>query len=295
MKINIKIRILFCLHLLSFFVLSVSFAVENSGSPDTIPLQGHRIAFIDPKGPFTYTTKTVNYKTTDNASIEATLVIPKIDSPKSGIVFVHMWARDRMTFWGLPEYLATYGFPSIYMDLRGHGNSSFPNDPKEKITINDIKRSYLELYLDILPAFSILNQEKTVKVNNLILIAASLGCPLGVNAAQYVKGSITGMIFLAPSMEYFDVNCFQSINEVSTKPVYVISDTTDQAYRSAVNFFNHFEGYKTFFKIQQIGHGTDILFKNIGFPSLIKDWVEQIDQRASFFQKLSDDKITDKE
>lgn len=283
-----------CLFLLFLSIFTLSVYAENSEPSATIPLNGHILNFKDPKGPFKYTTKILTYKTSDNASIEATLVIPKSEAPKSGIVFVHMWARDRMTFWGLPEYLATYGYTSIYMDLRGHGNSSFP-DSTEKITINDKKRSYKDLSLDIIPAFKILNQQKTVKPDHLILIAASLGCPLGLNAAQYVKESITGMIFLAPAMEYFDVHCYQSMNELKDKPSYVIADKEDGAYHSAINFFNHFECYKTFFRLNKVGHGTDILFKDLGFPTLIREWVVQINQNSSFFQKLSNDKINNKE
>lgn len=293
MKKNTRTRNYYFLSFL--FVLAFSSPVhaakpEKSGN---VPLNGQILNFDDPKGPFEFTSEILTYKSKDNASIEATLVLPKTDSPKSGIVFVHMWARDRMTFWGLPEYLATYGYPSIYMDLRGHGKSSFPNS-NIKITTKDKKKPYSDFYLDILPAFEILQQQKTVRKDHLILLGASLGCPLGVNAAQKYKKSIAGMIFLAPAIDYFDVNCLSALRELQKKPAYAIIEKTDRSYRSALHFFNQFEGYKTLLKITRVGHGTDILYKNLGFPTLIRSWVEQIDQNSSFFQKLSNDKCKDK-
>ena len=283
--------------LLSFLLLISLSPALYAAKPEVagdIPLKGEILAFNDPKGPFEFTSKILTYQTKDKANIEATLLLPKTNSPKSGIVFVHMWARDRMTYWGLPEYLATYGYPSIYMDLRGHGNSTFPHS-KIKITTKDKKKSYSDFYQDILPAFGILNGQQMVKKDHLILIGASLGCPLGLNAAKYFKDSIAGMIFLAPAIEYFDVNCLPALNELQKKPAYAIVEKTDRSYRSALHFFNQFEGYKTLIKLTSVGHGTDILYKNLGFPTLIRQWVEQIDQNSSFFQKLSNDKTKDKE
>ncbi len=294
MKTNIKSLVHKSLFMALLSIWSLhAYALKNDVS-ENVPLNGHILNFDDPKGPFEFTTEILTYQSKDRASIEATLVLPKTDSPRSGIVFVHMWARDRMTFWGLPEYMATFGFPSIYMDLRGHGKSSFP-DSNIKITPRDKNKSYRDFYLDILPAFKILNEQKTVRQDHLILLGASLGCPLGVKAAQEFKDSIAGMIFLAPSIDYFDVNCFPALKKLRKKPAYVIVERTDRSYRSALHFFNQFQGYKTLMKLTDIGHGSDILYKNLGFPTLIRQWVEQIDQNSVFFQKLSDDKSNDKE
>ena len=293
MKRHTQIQTPFFLSLLFLIIFSFPVYAAKPDFSEEIPLNGSVLNFDDPRGPFDYTTEILNYKSRDNASIEATLVLPKTDSPKSGIVFVHMWARDRMTFWGLPEYLATYGYPSIYMDLRGHGKSSFPNS-SVKVTPRDKNKSYRDFYLDIIPAFKILNEQKTVRKDHLILLGASLGCPLGVKAAQEFKNSIAGMIFLAPSIDYFDVNCFSALNTLLKKPAYVIAEKSDRSYRSALHFFDQFEGYKTLLRLTNVGHGTDILYKNLKFPTLLREWVDQIDQNSAFFQKLSDDKSKDK-
>lgn len=264
------------------------FCEENRNvTVNGISLHGQVLKFSDEYGPYTYKSEIIHYESEDKAQIEATLLTPNTNALKTGIVFVHMWARDRMTYWGLPEYLATFGYVSIYMDLRGHGNSKFP-DPysKKVISIDDKKKEYQDLYLDILPAIDILNNQAIVKKGNLILIGASLGCPLGANAVEKKSSLISGMIFLSPAIDYFDVNCKKAIKNLKNKPTYVVLESTDKSFSSGMSFFNNFGYYKTLLKLDRIGHGSDTLYLNIGFPTIIKSWIEQIEALGPFLNNI---------
>lgn len=240
-----------------------------------IPLHGSVQKFSELYGPVAFDSKVIKYKTSDGARIEATLLTTKDAPAKPGLVFVHMWARDRNTWWGLPEYLASYGYSSIAMDLRGHGNSNLPNS-KYRYTTDDKRKSYKNSYLDVIHAIDILNEQASVVKNQLILLGASLGCPIGVNAAKERKHDFIGMIHLSPSIIYFDVNCRKALKELSHLPNYVIAEATDASFSNAIAFLNISNHYKTFYRLHKTGHGTNILFHDLGIPTVILSWVEQM-------------------
>lgn len=278
----------FLLYILIIMLFSQWAYSEKYQQKVQIPLKGMVIDFKDPKGPYDFETQIIHYESKDRASIEATILIPKSEEKKEGLVFVHMWARDRHTFWGLPQYLATYGYPSIYMDLRGHGNSNFPNS-KRKIKPKDKSVKYAPLINDIIPAIDLLNQKSCVKKDNLIMIGASLGCPLGVIAVEKRRDLFKGLIFLAPALVYFDVNCKSSLKKISHIPCYVISEKKERTFRSAKHFFSLFGNYKCFFPLDGIGHGTDILYHDIGFAGLILSWIKDISQMNEMLKNLKDE------
>ncbi|MBN2143667.1 MAG: alpha/beta fold hydrolase [Candidatus Aureabacteria bacterium] len=268
------------------FLLSTG-ASSEFHQRERIPLTGKVLPFDDKPGPYTYQSVIIHYKSKDFASIEATLLTPDSTDPKPGLIFVHMWARDRNTFWGLPEYLATYGYPSIYLDLRGHGNSNFPYDkPDKKITISDTDKNYSGFYMDILPAIEIMMVHKNVKEKQLILIAASLGCPLGVKAVAQYKDHFIGMIHMSPAVVYFDVDCKKDLKELTHLPTFVILEKTDKSFGGGQKFFSIPDQYKTLLVVDKIGHGTDMLFHNIGFPTLIRTWMEHIEYLSPWLTKL---------
>ena len=276
--------------LLVFFLNALSHAEAEMDSK--VPFVGKILEFSDTKGHHTYRTEIIHYQSIDGAFIEATLLSPNIETPQAGLIFTHMWARDRNTFWGLPEFLATHGYPSIYIDLRGHGKSKYPAPySNTQVTINDKQKDYFNLYLDILPSIDILNAQQKVKKNNLILIAASLGCPLGVKAVHIYQEKFVGMIHLAPATVYFNVDCRLELKTLRPMPIYVIIESTDSSIRFAKDFFSIPEGYKTIFNINKIGHGTDVLFHNLGFPTIIRSWIQQIETLAPIISKIEKTKV----
>jgi pimeloyl-ACP methyl ester carboxylesterase len=264
--------------------------MEGRATDGAIPYKGSKLRFKDPYGPYSYKSEVVRYKSQDGASIEATVLTPETGlSRRPGLVFVHMWARDRETWWGLPEFLATYGYPSIYMDLRGHGNSKFPGYDK-RITIYDTNEKYTDLHLDILPAIDKLNTHPGVKPNQLILVGASLGCPLGVLAVDKKKDHFIGMIHLSPSTVYFDVNCKTALTRLKKMPLYAALERTDKGFHGGKDFFSLSERYKTYYQMEHVGHGTDMIFRDVGMASVVLAWVEQIEKLHPLIQKIEEEK-----
>ncbi len=258
-------------------------------------LNGYVISFSDDYGPYAYQEKIIHYRSKDNAQIEATLVTPQTDQKRPGLVFVHMWARDRETWWGLPQYFATYGYTGIYMDLRGHGKSHFPKaDIRVTTSDKSRKRRYKKFYLDILPAIDLLDKHPQVKKNELILVGASLGTVLGVLAVEKHKEKFIGMIMMSPADSYFDVYVRQAARKISKMPVLVIAEKNDKSFKGAQKFLKFFNGYKTYFQTDYIGHGTNALYRDLGMPTLLRDWAERIEILTPHIHKIQSSPILKK-
>jgi pimeloyl-ACP methyl ester carboxylesterase len=160
-------------------------------------------------------------------------------------------------------------------------------DSDKKITAEDHDFSYANFYLDILPAIERLSENDRVESDRLILVGASLGCPLGVLAVEKNREKFIGMIHLTPSISYFDVHCGDALDRVRRLPTFVFAEKTDPAYESSRRFFDIPRGYKTFMEQEYAGHGTDILYHDLGFPTIILGWIEQI-QRLTMLHRYPD-------
>ena len=272
--------------------LSMKLPPENAVNVP-VPLTGALFHFQDDYGPYRFRSEVIHYKSEDGADIEATQLTPEAKAPaRPGLVFVHMWARDRKTWWGLPEFLASHGYPSIYMDLRGHGNSHFPgSDWKVTIDDDDVKKArYKDFPKDVYPAVERMLANSAVKDGRLVMIGASLGCPVGVIAAEKYKEKFLGMVMLSPSISYFGVDCRTALEEMKKTPLFVTAEKSDNSFRSAKDFFNTSDGYKMYLQLENVGHGTDALYRDCGLPTIILNWLEQLESVAPSIQKIRSSK-----
>jgi chemotaxis methyl-accepting protein methylase/pimeloyl-ACP methyl ester carboxylesterase len=244
-----------------------------------VPLHGAPLRFRDEYGPYRFETQIVRYKSEDGADIEATLLIPeKTAPPRPGLVFVHMWARDRATWWGFPEFMASHGYPSITMDLRGHGNSHYPGSNR-RVTLQDdevARESYKTFFRDVTPAMARLAAHPSFRDGRWVMVGASLGCPVGVLAAEAQKENLMAMVMLSPSLAYFGVDCESALRRMSKVPLFVMAEKTDKSFRDAKAFFDVADGYKTYFQLENAGHGTDALYRDVGLPTVILSWLENV-------------------
>jgi chemotaxis methyl-accepting protein methylase/pimeloyl-ACP methyl ester carboxylesterase len=254
-----------------------------------VPLAGEILKFRDAYGPYPYKSEVVRYKTEDGADIEATLLTPDASAPKRpGLVFVPMWARDRMTWWGFPEFMASHGYASIYMDIRGHGGSHFPGSDR-RVTIKDNdekKRDYIHFVRDAIPAFKRLREHPSVQDHHLVVVGASLGVPVGLLAAEKWEDDIVGAVMLAPALAYFGVDCSPALEKLGERPFLSVAEKSDPSFRGAKEFFSLLRGYRTFLQTEHLGHGTDALYWDAGLPSVILRWLEDLQSLSTPLRRL---------
>jgi pimeloyl-ACP methyl ester carboxylesterase len=109
-----------------------------------------------------------------------------------------------------------------------------------------------------------------------VMVGASLGCPVGVLAAEAQKENLMAMVMLSPSLAYFGVDCESALRRMSKVPLFVMAEKTDKSFRDAKAFFDVADGYKTYFQLENAGHGTDALYRDVGLPTVILSWLENV-------------------
>jgi len=72
------------------------------------------------------------------------------------------------------------------------------------------------------------------------------------------------MVMLSPSLAYFGVDCESALRRMSKVPLFVMAEKTDRSFRDAKAFFEVADGYKTYFQLENTGHGTDALYRDVG-------------------------------
>jgi chemotaxis methyl-accepting protein methylase/pimeloyl-ACP methyl ester carboxylesterase len=269
---------------------------EERSRSGSVPLTGDVLRFSDAYGPYSFTADVFRYDPGDGASIEATLLTPSEEAPRRpGLVFVHMWARDRRTWWGLPEFMASHGYPSVSMDLRGHGGSRFPGDPGLRVTIQDgpeKQARYGEFVRDVLPAIDRLAVQPGVDKGRIVMVGASLGAPVAVVAAARRADKMAAFITLSPSLNYFGVDCREALASLGQVPLLVVAEKTEKTFRFNKEFFTVAAGgYKTYLEMDGVGHGTDAFYRDVGLPTLLLSWLEHLKTGEASFQKIRKNRL----
>jgi pimeloyl-ACP methyl ester carboxylesterase len=183
--------------------------------------------------------------------------------------------------------MASHEYPSIAMDMRGHGNSHYPGSNR-RVTLQDTdtdKESYKAFVRDVTPAMARLSAHSSFRDGRWVMVGASLGCPVGVLAAEAQRNNLMAMVMLSPSTSYFGVDCEPALRRMSKVPLFVMAEKTDRTFREAKNFFDVADGYKTYFQVEKTGHGTDAFYRDAGLPTVILSWLEHVAAASTSFSQ----------
>jgi hypothetical protein len=56
-----------------------------------------------------------------------------------------------------------------------------------------------------------------------------------------------------------------------------MAERDDKSFRSSKEFFATADGYKTYFEVAHLGHGTDALYRDAGLPTVLLAWLENLE------------------
>jgi hypothetical protein len=65
-----------------------------------------------------------------------------------------------------------------------------------------------------------------------------------------------------------------------------MAEKTDDSFKAAKEFFNSGIGYKSFLEVDHVGHGTDVLYRDVGLPTVLLSWLEQLNSSSSVLRKI---------
>lgn len=165
------------------FVLKLLFplvswlAVGCGTEEQNIPIEGPGF----PTGPgIVYPVKDVAFTTVDSVEISARYGHPEVPRPYPVVILVHdigeissLIGGLEWLFAGLFERLLEEGYSPLAIDLRGHGNTPYPDDgrPQQALLVSDLAN----FHLDVRAALNWLKTEPSADIARVAIVGTGVG------------------------------------------------------------------------------------------------------------------------
>lgn len=198
--------------------------------------------------------------TKDNVKIAAnyrSIDISKYQQPFGWLIMVHMMPATKESYGEIAERFQDFGYASLVIDLRGHGESD--GGPDGYLSQNfDHQKSILDLEA----AVSYLIEEKKATSDGVIFIGASIGANLSL---QYISEhpKFKTVILLSPGLNYRRIATEPLVKNLKTgqKAFFISSrDDGENAEENQKLYKLVPAGIESKIQIYDSGgHGTDIL------------------------------------
>lgn len=168
-----------------------------------------------------------------------------------GFVLIHMLNRNRHDYNKFAAYLSKNNYPSIAIDLRGHGDNQ---GNWQTYTPKD----YNAMTLDAQAAIEYLHRRGVKKI---ILVGASIGANIALNTA--VKDTrVAGTVLISPGFDYKGVTTQEAAQQVQT-PVLLIAAADDPDAKAVVHRLEKLiPAQKERILYPAGGHGTNLFDKH---------------------------------
>jgi uncharacterized protein len=208
-------------------------------------------------------TSRVTIQTPDGYTIAATMMEPS-RRPSPGIILVHMYGRSRRDWEPAAARLASEGFATLSIDLRGHGESSPAGggDERARLTamVSDVKtaKRFLETRGDVLPG-------------RIGLAGASLGASL-VAIAAGDDPTVRSIALLSPSIDYRGLRIDAAMRKYGQRKALLVASREDPyAWRSMRELTKNALG-REMMLFDRAGHGTVMLTQDESLVRTLVDW-----------------------
>lgn len=211
--------------------------------------------------------KTVSFHADDGITLVGTLW-KSVESEKPPLVLVHQFARDRHTFDAFAQEAFKRGYTVLSFDVRGFGESTMKGTSRISFS-NFIDADFREISRDIFSA------KKFLDVNSILVVGASIGANSALNYGM-LDSNASGLVLLSPGENFKGIDTNSSAKK-NTIPFLVIASNEDQySNESSQRIFDSSPiKDKKLLLLQNAGHGTDMLLRNVSLTKNILDWLDE--------------------
>ena len=194
------------------------------------------------------------------------------------IILLHMYNSDR-TAWGRDMIIALEyaGFAIMRIDMRGHGESTEPEEKDlEKRVADRDAELFGAMHKDVAAAIKWLEGRKEVDRSRIVLAGASVGCSVALDYAGRDK-SIKAVALLSPGANYLGLDSVAHIKKYGERPLMML--TSEQERGRGFDVLVE-EGDKAGVKVtaevfeQEQIHGTNMFGKVEGVEQKIADFLK---------------------
>ena len=185
------------------------------------------IAASVPKG-----AQVVSLTTSDRHTISGWYFKPQNDQAPA-LILLHMRGSDKSSFTELAPKLHAEGYAVLAIDLRGHGDSTFPDgrNPGFKALQDS---DYIAMLNDVSAAHAFLTGLAEVDGDRVGIIGASIGANLAIIYAAGDK-RVRTVVALSAGLDYKGLIPGGYLQEFGTRPLYLLCSRDDEyAWKSSV-------------------------------------------------------------
>ena len=248
-----------------------------------------------PTGPgIVYPVKDVAFTTVDSVEISARYGLPAAPGPSPVVILVHdigeissLIGGLEWLFAGLFERLLEEGYAPLAIDLRGHGNTPYPDDgrPQQALLVSDLGN----FHLDVRAALNWLKTEPSADIARVAIVGTGVGGNVAFVSMGAFPEDLQAGVALSPGV--FDPGTLEPLAVgaevenfsphsmmflVAENDTRQISQDLELSYAAVASVLNELTDHPKNLVVYegQDAHGLDLL-ENPDVVDALLSWLEQ--------------------
>lgn len=166
--------------------------------------------------------------------------------PAPAVLLLHQRGRDRTTWDALALRLQATGYAVLTVDQRGHGETGGAED-------------WSLAQEDARDALALLSELPGVAPGQIVVIGASIGANLGLNACAGLPGCAAAVL-LSPGLDYRGITTAGAMAQLGARPVLIVASEGDANNPAdSITLDSMAAGDHQLIILPDAGHGTDML------------------------------------
>jgi len=214
----------------------------------------------------------IEFETSDQVRLFGNYM--KVSEPKAVLILLPMLSKTKGSWKKMQEDLAKRQFSSLAVDLRGHGESRLMKG-REIHWKAFSDKDFQKMTRDVQAVFNYLLQEENIPAEKIFIMGASIGANAALKFAA-TESQVGGVLLLSPGLNYRGIKIEEAARRYGKRPIFLSASREDMSSFGAAGHLSQFMPNHVFFKLENVGHGTDML-KNDAFLSFqILEWLNDV-------------------
>ena len=268
------------------FPLAFWLAAGCATRSDDITIEGPGL----PTGPgIVYPVKDVTFTTVDSVQVSARYGHPTGSGPNPVVILVHDIGEISTFIGGLElfERLLEEGYAPLAIDLRGHGNTPYPDDgrPNQTLLIADIEN----FHLDVRAALNWLKAEPSADIGRIAIVGSGVGGNVAFVSMGAFPDDLQAGVALSPGVfhpstleplavgaEVVDFSPHSMMFLVAANDTRQVGEDLELSYAAFASVLNDQTDMPKKLRVyeDQEAHGLDLL-QDPGVVNELLSWLEE--------------------